>query len=145
MYVLIRNWTSGWIGTLHTARMVNLLPATTYYYRVGDGASKWSEVFHFTTLDPRADSLTFAIIGDMDYGANSDATIASLKRLLDDKKIHAVVHSGDISYADGFEPHWDDFFNKIEPIAARIPYMGSPGNSSICDCIAFEMDGEYCS
>jgi hypothetical protein len=33
-----------------------------------------------------------------------------------------------LSYADGYEPHFDDYFNKIEPIAARIPYMASPGN-----------------
>jgi hypothetical protein len=42
-----------------------------------------------------------------------------------------VIHSGDISYADGYEPHWDDFFNKIQPIAASVPYMVSPGNHEV--------------
>lgn len=122
------NWTSGWIGTLHTARMTGLKPATTYYYRVGDGVSKWSEVFEFKTWNPLAESMTFAIIGDMDYAENSDATIASIQRLVEAGKVDAVIHSGDISYADGYEPHFDDYFNKIQPIAARVPYMAAPGN-----------------
>ena len=43
-------------------------------------------------------------------------------------QIDAVIHSGDVSYADGFMQHWDTFFNKIEPIASRVPYMVTPGN-----------------
>lgn len=27
----------------------------------------------------------------------------------------------DISYADGFEAHWDMFFRKIQNISARVP------------------------
>lgn len=25
------------------------------------------------------------------------------------------------------QPHWDLFLNKIQPIAARVPYMVAPG------------------
>jgi len=39
-----------------------------------------------------------------------------------------VLHNGDIGYADGDMHHWDVFMRKIEPIAARVPYMTSPGN-----------------
>lgn len=35
---------AGWIGMLHTATMTDLKASTTYYYRVGDGVSSWSEV-----------------------------------------------------------------------------------------------------
>lgn len=31
--------------------------------------------------------------------------------------------AGDISYADGYQLHWDMFMRKIEPIAAQVPYM----------------------
>jgi hypothetical protein len=92
------NFTSSWIGTLHTARMTGLKPATVYYYRVGDGGSKWSEVFEFKTINPMQESFTFAIIGDMDYAENSDTTVASLIRLVEQGRIDAVVHSGDIRF-----------------------------------------------
>lgn len=39
-----------------------------------------------------------------------------------------ILHIGDISYADGYQPGWDLFFQKIEPVAARIPYMTTAGN-----------------
>eukprot|EP00605_Chrysophyceae_sp_TOSAG23-4_P000613 GSChrysophyteH1.ASY1.ANO1.690.1 assembled CDS len=93
----------GWVGTIHRAVMTDLKPASTYYYRVGSAsASSWSEVFSFKTFDPNQKKQTFAL--------------------------DVVIHSGDISYADGFESHWDVFFNKIQPIAARVPYMVTPGN-----------------
>lgn len=38
-------------------------------------------------------------------------------------KVNCIIHPGDISYADGYEPHWDVFFRRIERIAARVPYM----------------------
>jgi hypothetical protein len=40
----------------------------------------------------------------------------------------ATLARTQISYADGFENHWDDFLNKVEPIASRVPYMVTPGN-----------------
>jgi phosphodiesterase/alkaline phosphatase D-like protein len=91
---------AGWVGTLHTATMVDLKASTIYYYRVGDGASSWSEVFHFTTLTPGA-SFTAAVIADMGYGEASDFVISDILALVEAGEIQAVVHSGDISYADG--------------------------------------------
>ena len=121
---------AGWIGTIHRALMVGLKPSTTYYYRVGDPAATaapWSEVFHFKTLTP-GQTVTYAVIADMDFDVASDGTVGDLIKLVDSDSIQVVVHSGDISYADGYEPHWDVFFNKIQPIASRIPYMVTPGN-----------------
>lgn len=122
---------AGWVGTIHKAVMENLEPSTTYYYRVGgdeeNAANPWSEIFSFTTITPGS-SLSFAILADMGYGDMSDDTVTALIELTDSGKLDCVIHSGDISYADGFEPHWDNFFNKVQPIASKIPYMVTPGN-----------------
>eukprot|EP00604_Paraphysomonas_vestita_P004199 CAMPEP_0174822084 /NCGR_PEP_ID=MMETSP1107-20130205/13057_1 /TAXON_ID=36770 /ORGANISM="Paraphysomonas vestita, Strain GFlagA" /LENGTH=316 /DNA_ID=CAMNT_0016040075 /DNA_START=607 /DNA_END=1557 /DNA_ORIENTATION=- len=108
--------------------MTNLKPATTYYYQVGaDDNSGWSEIYSFTTYDPNKE-LNFAVIADMAYDTNSDGTVADLIKLVDEGQIDVVIHSGDISYADGYMPHFDDFLNKVQPIAARVPYMVTPGN-----------------
>ena len=119
---------AGWVGAIHRATMINLTPATTYYYRVGNGEDRWSEVFSFTTYDPSRDTVSFAIIADMAYDTTSDNTVMRIQELVDAGSIDGVIHSGDISYADGYEPHWDDFFNKVQGIAAKVPYMASPGN-----------------
>jgi hypothetical protein len=119
---------AGWIGSLHRATMISLLPTTTYYYRVGDGVNSWSEIFNFKTFDPASKSITYAVIADMAYDNISDDTVSVLKEMVADGKIDVVIHSGDISYADGYEPHWDNFLNKVQDIAAHIPYMVVPGN-----------------
>ena len=88
--------------------MEGLKPSTTYYYRVGGDSSKinpWSEIYSFTTVTP-GKSLTFAILADMAYDNISDDTVAALIDLTASGEVDCVIHSGDISYADGFEPHW---------------------------------------
>jgi 3',5'-cyclic AMP phosphodiesterase CpdA len=108
--------------------MTDLKPSTTYYYQVGSSVDdRWSEVHSFTTFTPGKE-LNFAIVADMAYDNLSDNTVASLTRLVDEGKLDAVIHSGDISYADGYMPHFDDFLNKVQPIATRVPYMTTPGN-----------------
>ena len=135
----------GWVGAIHRATMTGLQPGTTYRYRVGngdnddaDGPSSWSEYFSFTTL-PSSEafqenanlSVTLAVVADMGYGDKSNDTIDNLAALVATGSIHGVVHSGDVSYADGFMPHWDVFLNKIQAIAARVPYMTTPGNHEL--------------
>jgi len=78
-----------------------------------------------------AHDVGFAVVGDMGYGPNSDATVAAISALVDSGAVRAVIHSGDESYADGYNPHWDLFMNKIQPIASRVPYMFTPGNHEI--------------
>jgi hypothetical protein len=117
-----------WVGTIHRATMTDLAPGVTYYYRVGDGDALWSKTFSFTTIPVGAEKVTFAIIADMGYAENSDHTVEALEDLVNRGEIDVVVHSGDMGYADGYQPHWDVYFNKIENIVARVPYMVTPGN-----------------
>ena len=142
----------GWQGAIHRAAMVGLEPDTTYAYRVGDGSDGgWAPSatsnssssttdgwFMFKTLpaaeafeaDP-SKSVTFAVVADMGYGVTSDETIANLAELTKAGAIQGVIHSGDVSYADGFMPHWDAFLNKVQPIASAVPYMTTPGNHEL--------------
>ena len=118
---------AGWQGTIHKAIMTGLAPATTYYYKVG-GGDMWSPVYSFRTYDPMASQTKFVVVADMGYGNNSDNTTARIKELVDNGEVDVVIHAGDIGYADGYMVHWDTFFNKIQPIASRVPYMVAPGN-----------------
>lgn len=111
---------ASWVGNIHRAVMTKLEPGTKYYYRVGDGNLRWSKIFSFQTMVPDQE-ITYGIIGDMDFESNT--TMANMITLVEDGTVNCILHPGDISYADGFEPHWDIFFRRIEPIAARVPYM----------------------
>ena len=121
----------GWIGVIHEAIMTNLLPGTQYTYTVGSTES-WSTPVTFSTLPSNAGTpsrpLTIINIGDMGWGPKSNATIARMNALIDAGLIDAVVHQGDVSYADGAEQNWDVFGRKIQSISSRVPYLVSPGN-----------------
>jgi len=114
--------------------MTGLAPNTKYQYHVGSPQGGWSQTVSFKTLptvaahDPKAPPLRFIWIGDMAYDNFSDATVAHMTDMVNAGEVDAVVHPGDISYADGFQLHWDVYMRKIEPIASRVPYMVAPGN-----------------
>lgn len=115
---------SDWKGNIHRAKLTGLKQGTKYYYRVGNGDDSWSNVFYFTTLVDLAD-ITFAVLGDMDFESNT--TMANIGTLAQNGDISAVIITGDISYADGYEPHWDRFFERTEQFAAYVPFMATPG------------------
>ena len=38
-----------------------------------------------------------------------------------------LLHAGDMAYADCDGPRWDSYFNMIEPLAKRMPWMVAAG------------------
>ena len=124
----------GWQGTMHRATMTGLQPKTRYYYRVGDASGGYSAVNSFKTLSPTAGGATplrIAWVADMGWGGRSTDTIARLTNLTNAGAIDLLVHPGDIGYADGNMLGWDMYLRKIEPIAAAVPYLTTPGNHEL--------------
>lgn len=127
-----RNYSSGgWVGSIHSAVMTGLKPATTYYYRVGDASGGWSDIVSFNTLPANAGTaarpLRVLQVGDMGYADASNQTIATITAEVEKGTVDLLLHVGDVGYADGFESHADVFFRKIQPFASRVPVMLTPG------------------
>eukprot|EP01136_Pigoraptor_vietnamica_P034747 Opistho-1_new@99068 len=126
-------------GLVHTATLENLQPSLRYYYIVGDDTFGYTEERTFVASPvPSPDQETDIVAyGDMgkteDDGSTSwhwneeglnttDRVIAELAAT------QLVLHIGDISYAVGYSAQWDVFFDMIEPVASRVPYMTAVGN-----------------
>jgi phosphodiesterase/alkaline phosphatase D-like protein len=112
----------------------NLLPATQYYYQVGD--PDW--LYSFTTFSfrsapalpaPANDIFHFITYGDMGGSNAADPELYWLLQVAHEHDADVILHIGDISYADAYQPEWDVFMQKIEPVAAQIPYMTTAGLS----------------
>ena len=41
-----------------------------------------------------------------------------------------MFHSGDVSYANGYLSNWDYFMDMISPIASKVLYLTTLGQSS---------------
>ena len=106
----------------HTATMTGLEPASNYSYRVGDGDS-WSPIFSFSTYDP---SSPLEFYGFGDHGMSSEALIIGDN--IAEFPLDLLILSGDISYANGDQSVWDDYFRENEPSMSTMPWMVVPGN-----------------
>jgi len=106
------------------AKLTGLQAGTTYYYRVGDKDAGWSQVFSFRTAPSTPQSWAFTAFGD--HGISPDA-IKNVANIVREKPaFHLLL--GDVSYANGKQPIWDDYLAQIQPMAATIPYMPTLGN-----------------
>jgi predicted MPP superfamily phosphohydrolase len=117
---------------IHSVTLTGLQPNTKYYYTCGDQEGGWSSTFYFTSEDttPVTPKNTVKILLTADVGAtnNSQATINSMLKLDANSPFDFLIHSGDLSYANGWQPTWDDYGNMIQPLASHVPYMVATGN-----------------
>lgn len=109
------------VGKAYEAVIDGLAPGATYAYSVG-GRS-----FELTTaaaaLDP-ARPLRVVALGDMGVSERAAATVAAIEDLAPD----LVLHMGDISYAEGRQQEWIEWFRMVEPVAAKTPWVTALGN-----------------
>lgn len=118
-------------GQIHFARLTGLQSKTTFYYRVGDVATNtWSDVISFQT---RAQEypVTFIATGDLGTAPWCIECKQTFQGMIDEsnnQRVDFVMHSGDLSYANGEQPIWDKWQRDLQPLASRIPYMVTVGN-----------------
>jgi len=136
---------TGWMdpGMVHRATLSGLVPNQKYYYIYGDSAFGWSEErWFYSPPPPYAESINVLAFGDMGKGevdgsscfwdeAPSIQTTTNIQYELSQYNYQAVFHIGDISYAVGHASQWDSFFDQIEPLATRVPWMVCPGNHEV--------------
>eukprot|EP01102_Stenamoeba_stenopodia_P014153 TRINITY_DN4671_c0_g1_i1.p1 TRINITY_DN4671_c0_g1~~TRINITY_DN4671_c0_g1_i1.p1 ORF type:complete len:564 (-),score=90.15 TRINITY_DN4671_c0_g1_i1:145-1701(-) len=135
-------YTSGnWSGVIHRATLVDLEPFVNYTYRCGDETAGWSDVYSFVANSGNlpTEELRIVVVGDMGAAIWSDGTVGNIITEVNANRYDFMLHVGDIGYADDeawtkytglqeWEHVWDQFQRKVEPIAARIPYMVCLGN-----------------
>jgi len=135
--------TVGWIepGLFHAAVMTGLKPGRRYYYTYGDEVYGFSEESSFLVAPRVGPNTSVNILAIADLGQSEEdgsvepfqytASLNTTKWLtkeIAEKEYQLLVHNGDISYAMGFVPQWDHYFEQIKPIVTRVPYMTTPGN-----------------
>ena len=109
---------------LHMAIMTNLPLGEEITYKVGDG-STWSSDWTFTTIDPEASNFEWIAIAD--HGMSDEGQQVT-DGIIYDNSAQIVTVSGDISYADGSQNIWDDWFNIQQPSMAKTPWVTVVGN-----------------
>lgn len=113
----------------HKVMVKNLKPNTTYYYYV-ESTTAISAIFSFTTMIEGNDwSPRLIVYGDMGRHGG-EPTLKSLNKQVQNGYPNAIIHAGDFAYdldSDG-GVNGDSYMNRIESIAANVPYMTCIGN-----------------
>jgi len=116
-------------GVVHHAVLKGLRPDTTYSYRIGDEKSSKQVKYSFKTAPVPGPNVrfTYSIVADLGQTSNSLTTIEHMEA----SSAGLVMHIGDLSYADGYQPRWDTYGRLIEPLASRVPWMTNSGNHEV--------------
>jgi len=123
----------------YSAKLVNLKPSTTYYYKVKTD-NKESKIYRFKTQPADNDSkehIRFAIYGDnrtdfKKFAEVTDALKSKITTLYGDKleeDLNLIFNAGDIiTNGNVLSQFFIEYFNPIAPISPSIPFMVSIGN-----------------
>jgi predicted MPP superfamily phosphohydrolase len=101
-----------------------LEPGEQYAYTVGD-SDQLSPIEMFRPTPGHRDSWTFTHLGDHGTGPASRRTT---RWLADHVRPDLHLIAGDISYADGYQPGWDQWQNEASPLHRSVPLLTAPGN-----------------
>lgn len=110
---------------IHRAVMDLPEGAPAYAYMVGgeaDGAMRFSDVHVFRA--DRDDAWTFTHLGDHGTGSAAKRVAAEIAARSPD--LHLLT--GDIAYADGYQPGWDEWANVGAITHETVPLITTPGN-----------------
>jgi len=115
-------------GRRQAVALTNLLPNSTYHYRV-EGVGGSSATRSFRTA-PMGDSpFGFAVVGDSGSGGKGQLAVAALlERLRPD----LILHTGDVVYPAGQERHYDRrFFAPYRNLIKAVPLFPVLGNHDV--------------
>ncbi len=113
-------------GTIHRVLLTDLVPATTYHYRVGTGDETTGDC-RFKTFGDEV--FTCIIYGDTraqkPYFAQAERHGLVAERIAAEEDILFVIHTGDF-VCD--EEEWDEFFSVAGPVLRNTTLVPVAGN-----------------
>ncbi|KAG9413372.1 hypothetical protein AC1031_012586 [Aphanomyces cochlioides] len=131
---------------IHYKSIIKKIPAgATVVYQVGSAVDGWSDDKQFVMPNLKSrDPSSFLVFGDLGTWVTATngtgvpgRSLGTISRVADDlakgdRNYQAVLHVGDLSYADSVGYIWEQFHSLIEPVASKIPYLVSVGNHEYC-------------
>jgi len=110
---------------IHKIWLDDLKPGQVYEYCVIDSEAQ-SKIYKFRTIPANTDEVRFAVYGD---SRTHPETHRKLVKLMIDKKVDFVVHSGDlVTSGERYEQWGPQFFEPLKGLAENVPIYIAKGN-----------------
>lgn len=125
--------TENGIKYYHSVNLTELIPDTTYAYRVGL-ENHWSEWFHFRTATQNKNRpFSFIYFGDAQNNILSLWSRAIRSAYTEAPKAKFMIHAGDLVNRAEADNEWREWFEAGDWIHAMVPSIPSPGNHEYSD------------
>lgn len=111
-------------GQIHHVAVTGLQPNTQYFYLI---AGSTESSFATMPVIGAASAISLAVVGDLGQTADSANTVMHMSM----DRTQAILHVGDLSYADGLLSRWDSWGTMVQPVARLKQWMMCPGNHEI--------------
>ncbi|KAF0698259.1 Aste57867_11116 [Aphanomyces stellatus] len=114
---------------LHTAKLCNLAPSTTYSYEIEDSDFDGAAFTSLPAVGDRNVPTVIGVVGDIG-STDTEGTLRNVATSLADSSAsaHAVFIVGDFAYGNGEHEVWDDWFDAAQSVLSTVPSVGINGN-----------------
>lgn len=117
----------GYPAYFHSVEFTELVPETTYLYRVGDGAN-WSEWFEFTTASAEPEPFSFIYYGDAQNDVREHVSRVFRRAFSDRPDARVIVHAGDLVNTAANDYEWGEWFHAAGWVNGMLNSIATPGN-----------------
>ncbi len=111
----------------HSLTFRDLVPATQYVYRVGDGTN-FSEWFQFETASDKPEPFGFIYFGDAQNDLKRHWSRVVRGAYSDMPKAKFIIHAGDLINSGNSDADWGDWNQAAGWINGMVPSVATPGN-----------------
>jgi len=111
----------------HSVTFKDLMPATKYAYRVGDGVN-WSEWSQFRTASDQPEPFSFVYFGDAQVDIKSHWSRVVREAYSDAPKAAFLLHAGDLVNHAESDAEWGEWFHAASHLHQMVPCVPTPGN-----------------
>jgi hypothetical protein len=116
-----------WKTHYHSVNFTDLIPATLYAYRVGNG-EQWSEWFQFRTAHNQPQPFSFIFFGDAQINIRSLWSRVIRSAILESPRARFLIHAGDLVDHGDSDDEWGQWFDAAGWLFAMVPSMPAAGN-----------------
>ena len=114
---------------VHTAKMTGLMAGERYSYALPGSETTRSFRAPKTPKKHGKETTKIAVVGDTGQTDVTREVLTHVRDALGDSEL--LIHTGDVSYADGFAPRWDSFGTLSEFLLDGMPMLTVPGNHDV--------------
>ena len=134
------DWSPG-KSVFYVARLRQLLPDTTYHYRVCTNG-KYSDWYSFRTYPAHRNEFEFVYVGDVQDSINGKANELLKSAFHQHPNAEMLVCGGDLTERPS-DNYWEETFRDLDSICQHVPLLVATGNHDYLKTVPMKLERRF--